>query len=380
MPVQQIIEWDNIKRFMRQAWIAHIVIPQTVVDGRKCIPRRMKALLTVLEAHARDKHSCNLKRKTIATAMGSGLRTADRAVKDCEALELITVTASFWSPEASKYVINWTKVAQIMMANPETAKHVPLTTVITSEEEKEQTSTDEDEATCEEATEATSEEADITASEEDSTYATMAGVGMDSPTPRCQSPTPRCQSPTPRCQVTYATVSRNDQERTISSRVQGEAIHQASLGNMFQTPAEKRSGNLKCEEEGQDETEEENEEPLSEERPRGPRWPYNPTATSFHFDFVIQALWEHALSLPWQIAPEQRLQFFTLCRYMARTASSTRRRGKPIRNFAGLFTWLARGKRWRGTHDDEEWAHAAIRKVDGKRSATPGYDPYLIPK
>ena len=325
---QTTIDWGNIKRFMRQAWIAKLRIPETQYErnGRvqMCVPRRMKSLLTVLEAHARDKHSCHLKQPTIAIAMGAGVRTVARAIEDCQALELIMVESSFFAPAASKYIINWTKVAQLLLACPETAKDVPV-------QELESESND------------------------DITSATVADVAGQSPLPPCQSPLPPCQSPLPPCQSTSATLSQNDEEHT-SSRVRGEASLQASS---------KQDLNQSYDREALERAAEKAKRSRNGRKDEGNGgWPYRITPQVFAFDFSIQSLWDFALDQPWGLGDQERIKFFTLCHCLARLAPKRKASGKPIKNLTALFTYLVKGRRWQGTDGDVRRAVESIARLD----------------
>lgn len=66
---------------------------------------RAKALLKVIESHSRDHQSCWLSVETIRIEMGGSARTVQRAIRDCEAAELLVVTRHKHS--ASTFTLQW---------------------------------------------------------------------------------------------------------------------------------------------------------------------------------------------------------------------------------------------------------------------------------
>ena len=333
MSVQQIIDWDNVKRYVRQGWVKHLVIPKTSyeLNGKieSCVPMRMKALLTVLESHSRDKHSCFLKRETIARSIGCGVRTVVRAIEDCEAMELLTVDRIYWARKDSKYVVNWTRVAQLLLSNPETAKHVPVSEVAVETERP-----------------------------DEFTRANLSRVPEFSPVPICHSPVPICHS-------TRANLSRSDDDRTSYTRVRGESNHQSSKETIFKTSAEEDDSD----EEFENENEDEEKEGSECEKPRGPKWPITINPNSLRMGFAVELLWQYAIKLDWGLVPEDRARFFALAHNLARIEPKRKNAGKPIRNLAGLFTFLVKRRRWQSTQVGEDWARNEISNEDRRQRA-----------
>jgi len=123
---------DVVKsRGRRLFWLDKLIIPNP--DAKKAKdkdshPRsamRMKNLLRVIEGHDRANAGQALSLKTLAQGMGCKTdRTVRRAIEDCRAVGLLSKRDVCSNGRVSVYKIQWHVVAQMILDNPATIRHI----------------------------------------------------------------------------------------------------------------------------------------------------------------------------------------------------------------------------------------------------------------